>query len=134
AVTKVKKRVEKDHIFPLLRGEGVSAFKATPDQTFRIIVPQRGMHGDDDLVTQALKTYRLLKSCRLILKSRSSYKRFQERAGAPWWSLWSTGSYTVAPFKVVWREMGGGRFEAAYIGDHDDAVLGSKRVIPDHKV
>src|SRR5699024_6086570 len=97
-------------------------------------MPKRGMYGDDELVKTALTTDRFLKIARLILKSRSSYKRFQERAGAPWWSLWSTGSYTFAPFKVVWREMGGGRFEAAYIGDHDDAVLGSKRVIPDHKV
>jgi hypothetical protein len=67
-----------------------------------------------------------------VLESRSSYRRFQR--GQAWWSLWSTGAYTFAPYKVVWQEMSGGRFAAAYIGSWAHPVLGERVVVPDHKV
>lgn len=125
--------IEKEHVFPLLRGRGVSPFVATPDE-LKIIVPQRGMHGDPELVLTAPKTAGFLASFKDILEERSSFKRFQKKAGNPYYSLWSTGAYTFAPYKVLWREMGGNDFAAAYIGCIDDPVLGKKMVIPDHKL
>ena len=41
--------VEKDDIYPLLRGRDVKRFVATPQQGQCIIVPQRGMFGDETL-------------------------------------------------------------------------------------
>ena len=62
---------------------------------------------------------------------RSSYRRFQR--GKPFWSIWSTGEYTFAPYKVVWKEMSGGGFVAAYV--HVSEIYGeTKVIIPDHKV
>ncbi|WP_318345688.1 DNA methyltransferase family protein [Flagellimonas baculiformis] len=128
----VRKQVEKTHVFPLIRGRGVSAFSAEIDPDYKLLIPQREMHGDPSLPTTAPKTYRFLRSFKDILENRSSYKRFQK--GQPYWSLWSTGPYTFSPFKVLWKEMSGGRFAAAYIGAVEDTIIGTKLVIPDHKL
>ena len=125
--------IEDEHVFPLLRGRGVKPFSAIPDD-LRIIVPQRGMHGDPGLPISAPKTARYLAGFKNILEGRSSYKRFQIKQGHPYYSLWSTGAYTFAPYKVLWREMGGNAFAAAYIGSVVDPILGPKMVIPDHKL
>lgn len=125
-------RIESEHVFPLLRGKGVAPFSAIPDPDYCVLVPQRGMNGDPDLPKTAPGTYRYLNRFQDILERRSSYLRFQR--GKPWWSLWSTGSYTFARFKVAWQEMPGGRFAAAYVGSHPHPILGRKMVVPDHKV
>ena len=133
-VPAVRDDVEQEHVFPLLRGKGVRAFAATPDPVHRVLVPQRGMHGDPELPQAAPRTHRWLSAFRSVLESRSSYRRFQLPHGAPFWSLWSTGAYTFSPYKVAWREMPSGRFAAGYTGSVDDPVLGSRTVVPDHKL
>jgi len=92
------------------------------------------MHGDPDLPSDAPRTHRFLARFEDILESRSSYKRFQLRTGAPYWSLWSTGEYTFSPYKVAWRELGGRKFAAAYMGHYADSILGRKIMVPDHKL
>jgi Putative RNA methylase family UPF0020 len=129
---KRKAAIESEHVFPLLRGRGVSAFQAQPDPDFCILVPQREMHGDPELRATAPKTYNYLARFKSILETRASYRLYQR--GKPFWSLWSTGPYTFSPYKVLWKEMAGGRFCAAYTGSQDHPILGEKLVIPDHKL
>ena len=124
--------VEHEHVFPLLRGEGVRSFSAKPDPEYSILVPQREMHGDPDLLKNYPRTHSYLNRFRSHLASRSSYNRFQK--GKPFWSVWNVGAYTFAPYKVVWKEMSGNRFEAAYISTAKNHILGDKVIIPDHKV
>lgn len=123
--------IEAVHLFPLLRGRGVAPFRASPEKDLRIIMPQRGMHGNPELAIQYPATYKFLSRFRSHLELRSSLKRFQK--GQAFYSLWSTGPYTFSPYKVLWREMGN-TFAAAYIGSISDALLGDKVVIPDHKL
>ncbi|RHO53511.1 hypothetical protein DW094_11290 [Ruminococcaceae bacterium AM07-15] len=130
-VVKKSAIVEKDDIFPLLRGRDVQRFCAKPQPEQCVIVPQRGMFGDETLPATRPRTFKFLSQFRTILEQRSSYKRFQR--GKPFWSIWSTGDYTFAPYKVVWKEMSGCGFVAAYVGSCD--LCGeAKIVIPDHKV
>ena len=89
------------------------------------------MFGDETLPVTRPRTFRFLSQFRPILEQRSSYRRFQQ--GKPFWSIWSTGDYTFAPYKVVWKEMSGGGFVAAYVGSSDFCGE-NKIVIPDHKV
>ncbi|MES2644814.1 MAG: hypothetical protein V4850_35330 [Myxococcota bacterium] len=131
-LAQVTATIEDQHVFPLLRGRGVAAFSATPDRTSRVLAPQRGMHGDPNLPTTAPRTHQFLARFEALLAARSSLRRFQK--GQPYWSLWSTGAYTFSPYKVVWKEMSSGRFVAAYVGDHDDPLLGRRTVVPDHKL
>jgi hypothetical protein len=131
-IASISQIVETEHIFPLLRGRGVSAFRALPEQNLRIIVPQRGMHGDPNLPITHRRTYQFLSHFQSELEKRSSWRKFQRNH--PYWSLWSTGAYTFFSYKVLWKEMSGSRFAAAYIGPFPDPLLGPKIVIPDHKL
>lgn len=130
-IAKRKASVEADHVFPLLRGKDIGAFSAAP--SLHILVPQRGMHGEEDLPTTHPLAFDFLRRFKAELEKRSSLKRFQK--GKPWYSLWSTGEYTFAKYKVAWKEMSGGRFSAAYIGPVNDLVLGKNKIpILDHKL
>lgn len=123
--------VERDDIFPLLRGRDVQRFTVSPQEGQCVIVPQRGMFGDETLPMTRPRTFKFLSKFQQILETRSSYRRFQH--GKPFWSIWSTGEYTFAPYKVVWKEMSGGGFVAAYV--HVSEIYGeTKVIIPDHKV
>ena len=124
--------IEPEHIFPLLRGRGLKPFSISPDPKYRILVPQRGMHGDERLHIDCDRTHKFLNRFQKELRRRGSYRRYQQ--GQPFWSTWSTGPYTFSPYKVLWKEMSGSRFCAAYIGSIDDPVLGRKVAIPDHKL
>jgi hypothetical protein len=95
-------------------------------------VPQRGMHGDPNLPATAPRTHQFLSQFEAWLRQRGSYRRYQARQ--VFWSTWSTGPYTFSNYKVLWKEMSGSRFCAAYIGPFNDPVLGHKIVIPDHKL
>ena len=130
-IPQITAAVEAEHLFPLLRGRGVAPFNAVPEADLRILVPQRGMHGDPDLPTASPHTFKFLNRFKSHLEQRSSLKRFQK--GQEFYSLWSTGPYTFAPFKVLWREIGN-TFAAAYIGSTTIEHAGEKTVIPDHKL
>ena len=124
--------VETEHVFPLIRGRGISSFVAQIDPEYCILVPQRTMHGNPELPKKSHHTFRYLSRFKAILEKRSSYRRYQK--GQPFWSLWNVGAYTFAPYKVVWKEMSGNRFQAAYIGSMQHDILGNKLIIPDHKL
>lgn len=124
--------IEKDDVFPLLRGRDIHRFKATVPHNQAVVIPQRGMFGDEELPRTRPRTYSYLASFKTILENRSSYRRFQ--SGKPFWSIWSTGAYTFSPYKVVWKEMSGNRFVAAYVGEAVINGMESKTIVPDHKV
>lgn len=130
-IPKITALVEANHVFPLLRGRGVSRFRATPDPELRYLVPQRTMHGDPDLHEHSPLAYAFLRNFRDQLSARSSLKRFQK--GQAYYSLWTVGDYTFSPYKVLWREIGGSGFEVSYIGS---SRVGDRDVvvIPDHKL
>ncbi len=130
-VVKKTSVVEADDVFPLLRGRDVHRFTARPQSNQCVIVPQRGMFGDESLPASRPRMFKFLCQYQEILKQRSSYRRFQK--DKPFWSVWSTGEYTFAPYKVVWKEMSGNGFVAAYVGT-EEFNGGMKTVIPDHKV
>lgn len=130
-IPEVTAKIESRHLFPLLRGQGVAPFHAVPDKDLRVVVPQRGMHGDPELAVNSPLTFKFLNRFKTHLETRSSLKRFQK--GQAFYSLWSTGEYTFSPFKVLWREIGK-TFAAAYIGSVQTGFGGQKLVVPDHKL
>lgn len=124
--------VESSYIYPLLRGREISRFNATPSPGSCVIVPQTGMFGDDKLPATPPQLFQYLARFKNVLETRSSYRRFQK--GKPFWSIWTVGKYTFAPYKVVWKEMSGSSFVAAYIGSETMPGGTMKTVVPDHKV
>lgn len=130
-IPEITARIESRHLFPLLRGQGVMPFRANPEKELRIIVPQKGMHGDPELSAHSPLVFKFLSRFKVLLESRSSLKRFQKNQA--FYSLWSTGEYTFSPFKVLWREIGKS-FAVAYVGSAPTSFAGEKLVVPDHKL
>lgn len=93
--------IEADDVFPLLRGRDIRRFAATTPRGQCVIVPQRGMFCDESLPATRPLAFKFLSGFKDMLEQRSSYRRFQQ--GKPFWSVWPTGEYTFAPYKVVWE-------------------------------
>ena len=52
---------------------------------------------------------------------------------APFYSVYNSGSYTFAPYKVVWAELSS-TFEAAVFTEDDVPLIGKRPYVPDHKI
>ncbi len=128
---RLEAEIEPTHLFPLLRGRGLTPFHIAPDPDLRVIIPQRGMHGDPDLPATCPRTFAWFQPFEAELRRRASFRRYQARQ--PYWSSWSTGPYSFAPWKVLWREISS-RFAAAYLGPVEDPLLGATVAVPDHKL
>ena len=129
-IKQVTMSVESALVYPLLRGRDVTRWKAMP--SCHIVLTQ-------DPATRTPITESLMKSCHAKtygylqifkeqLKSRSGYKRYFVKKGgaAPFYALYNVGPYTMAPWKVLWPEVGHS-VAAGVVGPQD-----AKSAVPDH--
>jgi len=131
--------IEREWLYPLLRGREVKPFCVTGPQ-LAILVPQRGSVGVSEEELRAYTyVWDYLRHYRTELQRRSSYRRYHSKRKAPYWSLWDCGPYTFGSPKVVLREIAG-RAIAAVVGTLPPAggplgtALAGKPVVPDHKL
>ena len=129
--------IEPDLVYPLLRGRDVGRWRAAPST--HIILTQdsetRKAIPEVEMKRCLPKTYAYLKQFegdskkpkRGTLRARSGYKQLFKPSD-PFYSMTNVGPYTMAEWKVVWREQSS-LFQAAFVG------LNTQRVIlPDHKL
>ncbi|WP_375263415.1 N-6 DNA methylase [Palleronia sp.] len=135
--------VENEFLYPLLKGAGdferfylkLSAPGAAPLLTF---VPNEGINGDDyETADLEMSSPRLARTrawfdhYRPLLEQRSTYRR--QMQGAPHFAIYNVGTYTFAPWKVIWPEMST-RFFAAVAGSATVPGAGMRPFVPDHKI
>lgn len=136
-VERVQTAIEPDLVYPLLRGRDVSRWRTEPSA--HIILANRtdklGGLPESELKRKLPKTYDYLKRFegskskpeRGTLRGRALYKQYFKPTD-PFYSMYNVGTYTLAPYKVVWREQST-EFQAA-----KSMSLAGKPVIPDHKL
>jgi hypothetical protein len=114
AVTRSQVVMERDLLFPLLRGKGVKAFGVTPEPAL-VLMPHDAATGAKPLPPERVPpmTLAYLQDHRVALEARSSYREY--RSDQPFYGLWRVGPYSFAPYKVVWPEMG--ELRAAVVSD-----------------
>lgn len=122
--------LEPDLLFPLLRGQDVTRWKATPSLSIIMAQDPKTRKGWDEkrMMEEWPKTYKYLRSWEDELRKRSGYKKYFDPAADPFYSMYNVSHETFAPYKVVWREM------ATFL---TAAVIGSYRgrvIVPDHKL
>jgi Eco57I restriction-modification methylase len=132
AVKNVNMAIERDLVFPLLRGRDVGRWVAKA--TSSIIVPQ----DFDDLAKgfpEAQMQARFPKALAYFrqfeeqLRKRSGFKLYFDPDTAPFYSIYNVGPYTFRPHKVVWRE------QAAFLTAAVASVReGDRAIVPDHKL
>src|SRR5574337_1065955 len=122
--------MEKDLIYPLLRGTDVARWEASSSLSI-LLTHEKGQRlkaiPEIRMEKDYLKVFKYLKRFKDFLEKRPAFKRYF-RDNAPFYSVFNIGDYTFAPWKVVWREQASG-ITASVIG-----LIDSQPVIPDHKL
>jgi len=129
--------VEKDYIYPLVKGGGLRKWKASYDtyllcphtaETKIRPVPQ------ERLRETAPKTFAYLSRFRPALDSRKGFagwEKFLQRQ--EFHTLLRVGAYTFSPYKVAWRYIAS-EFICAVISSVDDPWLGERLLLPNEKL
>jgi len=130
-VEEVIEALEPDLLYPLLRGRDVQRWKAQPSAW--ILMTQdpnvRRGYNEDWLQDNYPRTYGYLKRFEKVLRDRSAFKRYftrKPRTGrivetGPFYSMFGVGTYTFAPWKVVWTRLA--KIEAAVVGLHAQSPI-----------
>jgi hypothetical protein len=136
-VDEVTEPIEPDLLYPLLRGRDVQRWKAQPSAWILIThLPGMGLKAipEKEMQTDYPRTYGYLKRFEEVLRERAAFKRYFTRKDkngrivetGPFYSMFDVGTYTFAPWKVVWREVAH-TLDAAVAPPFDD-----KPTVPDH--
>jgi hypothetical protein len=129
-VRRERRAVEPDLLYPLLRGRDVRRWRSVPSACLILTQNPQTRQGipEAEMRRKWPKTYAYLKRFEKSLRERSGYRKYFEPSD-PFYSMYNVGPYTLAKWKVVWREQSA-RFQAAVVGPgHDD-----RAVLPDHKL
>lgn len=129
AFPKVELEIEPDLLFPLIRWRDLGRFAAcTAAYILMPQDPQRRRGIPEEILKETYPlTFQYLQQFSDRLNRRAAYQRFQSRAA--WYSMYNVGTYTFAPWKVVWRRMDR-QLTAAVVGPGDDGHLGWRPLIP----
>jgi len=129
-VDEVTETIEPDLLYPLLRGRDVQHWKAQPSAWILIThLPGMGLKAipEKDMQTHYPRTYGYLKRFEEVLRGRASRGISDMlKKGAPFYTMFAVGTYTFAPWKVVWREVAH-TLDAAVASPLED-----KPAVPDH--
>ncbi|MEW6264254.1 MAG: N-6 DNA methylase [Thermodesulfobacteriota bacterium] len=130
-VPDIQAAVENDLIYPLLRGRDVRRWAAQP-QIFILLAQDpetRTGLTPEIMETKYPRAHAYLARFKKLLAARPAFRRFF-RETDPYWTMFNIGPYTMADWKVVWREVAN-ELDAAVVGR---ANLGpeNKVVVPDH--
>ncbi|WP_456328313.1 Eco57I restriction-modification methylase domain-containing protein [Archaeoglobus sp.] len=132
--------VEKDLVYPLVRGRDVKKWFVEGDYGW-IIVPHDPNTGkpiaEKIMKIKYPKAFEYFLRFKDELERRSIHKLWGK--GNPFYSVYDIGAYTFYPYKVAWKEISGkisgkAEFHTCVLEPIDHPILGNRTVIPDHKL
>lgn len=129
-VPQVEAILEPDLVYPLLRGTDVKRWHATPSTHILLtqdVEKRRGYDWDWLQVTYP-RTAAYLVQFEPLLRSRAAFKRYF-RTSSPFYSMFNIGTYSLAPYKVVWNGMGKQRMEAAVVSSRNGKPILSNQAM-----
>jgi len=107
-VKRVEAKVESDLVYPLIRGEDVKKWYVEFKDRY-VIVPHNPRTAnpisESDIRVRWPLTYSYLVNYRRELEDRSIHKLWGR--GNPFYAVYDIGTYTFAPYKVVWKRIAG---------------------------
>lgn len=129
--------IEPDWLYPLLKGASdFSACHLDIRKELYVLVPNKGIVNakyatSSKELLKLKQTEKYFKGFKERLLQRATYR--QRQLNAPYYSIYNSGPYTFAPYKVVWAEMST-TFKAVVITSKDVPLVGERPFVPDHKV
>ena len=130
--------VEPTFLYPLLKGAAdfETCYLKLRHELFAF-VPNVGItwekyeEAEHRMNTFCPKVKRYFKVYEPWLRKRSTWSK--RMPNAPFYAVYNVGSYTFAPYKVIWAEQSGA-FEAAVAAAGEVPLLGQRPYVPDHKI
>jgi hypothetical protein len=131
AVPALTRPVERDLVYPLLRGRDVQRWVAIPSANIILAQNPQTRVGwpESEMRVRWPRTYDYLKKFEPLLRKRPAYKKYF-KPDDPFYTMFNIGPYTLAPYKVVWREQAARMTAAAVLL----ADAESNPIVPDHKL
>ena len=129
-VESIQMAIEPDLLYPLLRGRDVKRWQAEPSAYILMAQDPDKRCGidEDEMKIEYPKTYLYLKRFESVLMQRKSRGVTDMiEGGAPFYTMFAVGEYTVRPYKVVWTRIG--TVEAAVVN-----TLDGKSIIPQETI
>ncbi|MEM4847415.1 MAG: N-6 DNA methylase, partial [Thermosphaera sp.] len=160
-VRQVEAVVEPNLLYPLVRGRDVKKWYVEPSGNEYVILPHDPRSGKplvkaefqvmfpgtywylsqfkEELKTRSIKPFLSLKDKIKKAKSENERRLALNRLEEMFYIVDNIGSYTFAPYKVVWKNISGAitgkaEFSCAVVSSVDDRYLGTKLVIPNVKL
>jgi hypothetical protein len=132
-VDTVTVQIEKDFLFPLLRGRDVQAWSVKPSAL--ILVPHYADNFGEPVAVPELKrkyphTFAFLKRFEKHLRARSGYKQLHH-SRPEFYVVGNVGNYTLSSYKVVFKDLTE-FFQCAVAGPSALEGLPSVPIVPDH--
>lgn len=126
-------RVEETLVHPLIRGRDVQRWHARPSAHILFVQDPETRRGipPEVMAQDFVGALAFLSEFEEILRSRAAYRRYFARGaggGAPFWSMFNVGTYTLARHKVLWKDQTED-FAAAVVS----AVDADRMPLPNHK-
>jgi hypothetical protein len=108
-------KLEKELLYPQLRGKDVTRWRATPTAYVLFVQDVKTRRGFDEEYFQGTfpLAYEWLSANKKVLLERAAYRRYFQESGAPFYSMFDVGEYTLARHKVIWLGYGARRVNAA---------------------
>jgi hypothetical protein len=137
-VDEVTEPIEPDLLYPLLRGRDVQRWKAQPSAWILIThLPGMGLKAipEKEMQTDYPRTYGYLKRFEEVLRERAAFKRYFTRKDkngrivetGPFYSMFDVGTYTFAPWKVVWTIFA--QIKATVVGLRDGKPVAPQNIV-----
>ena len=134
-VEPVQTVIEPDLVHPLLRGYGISMWRAETNGYIILAQDPRTRAGvkEEDMRRKLPKTYAYFKRFEEQLRQRSGFKRYFKPKD-PFYSIYNVGTYSVQPIRVFWRQFLPEMRVAVYANVQGDEYLGDKVALTQHVV
>lgn len=96
--------LEKELVYPLLRGRDVQRWHAKPMAWILMVQDLKTRRGIDvsTMQKQYPHAWSYLKSFETELRQRAAFKRYFDVKADPFYSMFNAGEYTLAPNRVIW--------------------------------
>ncbi|GFP43434.1 hypothetical protein HKBW3C_02564, partial [Candidatus Hakubella thermalkaliphila] len=135
SVPKVRAAIEPDLLYPFVRGKDIGRWKARASTYFLMTQNPNERIGwaENEMKARWPHTYSYLLQFEEVLRRRSGYKKYFDPNRDPFWTIYNVNQNSLAPYKVMWRQMIG-TIKAAVTGPIDDNYLGVKTPVTQHVV
>jgi hypothetical protein len=130
SIDQVQMAVEKDLVFPLLRGKGCSRWQNS--DSLHIILPQDRSNPAkaiplNELQIKYPKAEKYFSKFETIIRDCALLEQFFDSKSDPYYSSYNVGPYTFSKIKVIWKEIAS-EIEASVTSEAENII------IPDHKL